>query len=354
MKMRFNLLLISSIILCFFPLKMSANSVSGLYTIPLHSVKFETQKNFSVLPIGWSKEGNAAFLIADKEHNTIFVIIFNAVEDKDLWVSPLYQLGNKTMAAVWNEQIDLLGEKLSSFSIIPDENPLYGGPVFSVFGDEYRLFSEETSLPGNRAIASLNLKIDSKMRGVKSIYHYVHDDSSHQSLLEFQVLGYFQSPWEKRVAVLSFEDTITDGGEDSVHLKFSGSHLSIGYRREFSFETQLIISVLSGQYYNTRTLLENGVDPDIKTPSGESLLLLAAKQNNWDLVFLLIEYNGAIAVVDDKKRTLLHYGAIHGNGEAVRKLLIAGLNKNFKDVEGETALSLARKNNSVDIVGLLE
>jgi len=352
--MRINILLIICMIICFYPAGVKANAVSGLYNIPHHSVKFEKQNNFSILPVGWSKDGKAAFLIVSKDQRTMSLLIFDAVDDKVLWKSPLYSLENKSMGTIWGDNAGQFSEKLSSSSIIPDENPQYGSPFFSSGDDDFKLFSEETSLPGNRVLSSVSLKIESKLRGFKTLYNYVHDDTSGQSLMDFHVLGYFQSPWEKRVAVLSAEDLLSDGGSERIELKFSGAHLSIGYRREVSSETQLIDYILSGQYYNARTILGRGVDPNVTVSSGDALILMAARQNNWDLVFLLIEYNAAIAVVDSRKRTLLHYGAVNGNIDIVRKLLSIGINKNFKDAEGESALSLARKNGHIDVVGLLD
>ncbi|MBI9100642.1 MAG: ankyrin repeat domain-containing protein, partial [Spirochaetaceae bacterium] len=94
--------------------------------------------------------------------------------------------------------------------------------------------------------------------------------------------------------------------------------------------------------------------PDSRTPTDEPLILLAARQFNWDIVFLLIEYKASFAVIDSRKRTLLHYAAIDGHEGIVKKLLTLGINKRFTDIEGETALSLAEKNHHTSLLPLLE
>ncbi len=354
MKLRINKLFILALLFLSFITGIWGNSVSGIYSIPLNSVKFEKKSNFSILPVGWSPKGNAAFVIIDRDDNTLSLMILDAVIDKILWISTPEDLGRRSPGTVWRENSDLFSENLSRWEIIPNEHPQYGGLQFSFREDEFKLFSKETLLTVNSGIASVSLKIESKLRGTKSLYNYVHDTETAKSLFSFNVLGYFQSPWENRIAVLSVSDYQNAEGEGFSELKFSGAHLSIGYKKMESSETLLIDSVLSGQFYNARQLLIDGADPDATVPTGDPLILMAAKQNNWDIVFLLIEHKADIAVIDGDKRTLLHYGALLGDSEAVRKLILLGINKNFKDIEGESALSLARNNNFMNVVNLLE
>lgn len=354
MNLRNRKLFTMGLLFFFLNIGIGANSVSGIYSIPRNSVKFEKKSQYSILPVGWSKKGNAAFVIIDRDHNNLSMLIVDAVMDRVLWTSSQQSLSNSSPAAVWSKNSDLFSENLSQWGIIPDENPQYGGLQFSIGGDDFKLYSEETPLAGNRGIASMSLKIESKLRGSKSLFKYVENPDQGRALLAFYALGYFQSPWEKRIAVLSLSDFFSSESGEISELKFSGAHLAIGYMKTESTDTMLIDAVLSGQFYNARTLLSNGADPDITVPTGDPLILMAAKQNNWDLVFLLIDYKADVAVIDGDMRTLLHYGAEQGGLEVVRKLILFGLNKNFKDRNGKTALSLARKNNFIDVVNLLK
>lgn len=354
MKLRIIKLFILCLLFLSFTISVWGNSVSGVYTVPLNSVKFEKKSHYSILPVGWSKKGNAAFVIIDKEKSTHTLFILDTVIDKVLWTSSPTDLNGRSLSTLWSKKSDLFSENLSRWDIIPNDHPQYGGLRFSFGGDDFKLYSEETLLTANRGIAALTLNIESQLRGNKSLYKYVHDSAKGNTLVSFHVLGYFQSPWEKRIAVLSVSDFQSSENEDFSELKFSGAHLGIGYKRIESTESMLIESVLSGQFYNTRQLLLEGENPDTTIPTGTPLILMAAKQNNWDLVFLLIDYKADIAVIDGDKRTLLHYGAELGDVEAVRKLILLGINKDFKDVEGDSALSLALENDFIDVVNLLE
>ncbi|MDA3812105.1 MAG: ankyrin repeat domain-containing protein [Spirochaetaceae bacterium] len=324
--MRFNKLLTLFIFFILFYSSLAANSVSGQYDMPLNSVKFEKQEIFSIFPIGWSKNGNSAFLIYKKTQKpSAWLITFDAIEDKVLWISDKYEINEtNSILTIWNDQVDLFSDKLSEANIIPDLNPQFGGLSFTMMQDDYSIFSEELRQAGQQGITSLSLKIVSKKRGEKSLYEYTQSDKQDLVLIDFQVLGYFKSPWEDRIAVVSAEDSHREKENNILTLRFSGAHLSIGYRRIENEETQLIDAVLGGQFYNTRNLLIQGINPNSRVSTGESLVLLAAKQYNWDIVFLLLEYGADLQGRDKDKRSLLYYAEQEGNIDAVKRLLLLG------------------------------
>ena len=345
MRIRFNtLLIICSFFLGPF-LQVGANSVSGQYAFPRNSIKFEKQKEFSLLPVGWSKNGNAAFVVINKSTQTMSLSIIDSIEDTLLWESAEYDLRTQSMAVVWNQMADTFSNHLAEFDIIPQNTPVYGGLNFTTSNDNFLLFHDETNLVGQNRINTLSLKIQSEKRGVKNLYKYVQDQNSGRFLMGFQVLGYFKSPWENRIIVLSSQEFVEGEEEAITELKFSGAHLTIGYVKEVTSDNQLIDSVLSGQFYNSRNLLKNGADPNIHVAGGKSLILMAAHQFNWDIVQLLYEYKASLAVVDQDNRTLLHYAVLDGNLEIVRMLMVWGINTNFRDNNGETAIALAKRLN---------
>lgn len=353
MKIKINKQLILFSFLCLFQNILPANSVAGLYSMPQNSVKFEKQPDYSIFPIGWSKKGNAAFWIHSKKEEIVQLIIIDTVDDSDLWISDEFNTAQQKLSEHWHSQIRLFSERLAEHNIIPDEVPLYGSTRFSLIDDEYEIFPEETNLTGNRGISTVHLKIQSRKRGEKTLFRYIHNTDTDMLLSEFMVLGYFRSPWEERVAVISVLEFYTDKGIEDIDLKISGAHLTIGYRRAVSEETKLQDAVLSGQFYNCRTLLIKGADPDSVISTGEALLIVAARQNNWDLVFLLIQFEASIAVIDSNRRTLLHYAALYGDEEIAGKLILLGLNRNFKDVNGETASVLAERNGHEHLLHML-
>lgn len=359
--MRFNKLLMFFVIYGLFFSGLGAESVSGQYTMPVKSVKFEKCENYSILPVGWSKKGNAAFLLFNREPWTdqstsgVKLIIINTVEDQVLWLSPLFEVGDSAgIASLWNENSLLFSEKLSQNGIIPQENAQYGGTAFTLLNDDYKVFSEESRLTGVNGLASVSLKIESKKRGSKLLYKFVQSPESKNILVNFKVLGFFKSPWENRLAVAYVEDTLNVNGEDSVLLKFSGAHLTIGFRRVENNDTKLIDAVMSGQYYNSMNLLKNGADPKTTLVTGEHLLILAARQFNWDIVFLLVQYGADINQIDKFSRNLMHYAVLNGNLSIVERLQILGVDTNLVDSSGYTSLALAEKKGLSQIQNILK
>jgi len=353
--MRINILLILFALFIIFPVYISANAVSGQYSLPVSSVRFEKQGNFSLLPVGWSKEGNAAFVIINRSKKNVKLLIINTIEDNILWVSPVFGMDDtRNLNQIWNDNIDIFSNKLADFGIIPDGNPRYGGTAFSEENDNFRLHAKELRQTGVDGITSLSLNIFSEKRGEKTLYKYIYTKERDAILIDFQVLGYFRSPWESRIIAVSAENILKPTGEDFVELRFSGAHLSHGYTRIVNKDTHLIDAVLGGQFYNSRTLLQKGANANSTVQTGEPLVLLAARQFNWDLVFLLIEYGADTRESDKRGRSLLHYAVIDDNEEVVRKLQQIGINETLRDIDGETPLSLAEKMNHMEIISLLK
>ena len=338
-----------------------ANPIAGQYSIPLNSIKFEKLENYSFLPVGWSKKGNIALLVHNREirpgetGSGIKLLIFNTVTDKEIWVSSLYAVDSiSLLSSVWRTNVDLFSEKLSDAGIIPDYSPQYGGTLFSLDNDKYQIQTDEKKQIGIEGISSLSLIINSENRGTKSLYKYYFNQSSSEILAEFRVLGYFRSPWEKRISVVSGETIINSDGLEIVGIRLSGAHLTIGYSRKVTEDNKLIDAVLSGQFYNSRNLLKNGARVNNKVSSGEALILMAARQNNWDIVFLLLDYGATLNVPGKSGRTLLHYAAISGERSVCISLLHRGADRSIKDSNGETAYSLALRNGFDEIAGLLK
>lgn len=325
-----------------------ANNVAGLYNPPRFSVKFEKESALSILPVGWSKEGKTALLVEDHGDNTLRLIIVDTVVDSLLFDSQATEVKSGGIAGFWNTRLEEFSAKLAESGIIPEAKPLYGSGTFSQGNEKYTLNAEVRRLEGERGIAALSLTISSDRRGFKELYSYVYDGKNENILLDFTVLGYFRSPWENRIAVVSLADL-----GDSRVVSLNGAHLTSGYRREITGDTRLADAVLSGQFYMTEMALEKGADPRYTVPGAAPLVLLAASQGNWDIVFLLLEKGAEASVVDSSGSTLLHYAVMQDNRDSVIKLLKMGLNKNYRDGEGRTPLDLARTGGFTDLSDLL-
>ncbi|MBN2656196.1 MAG: ankyrin repeat domain-containing protein [Spirochaetales bacterium] len=331
---------------------LRANRVSGLYDPPVRSVRFGNANPYSFIPVGWSDSGQSAFMIHNHESGEVLLTIFDAVEDKSLYVSETFFLSDGGIPSLWYDHQDAFSQKLGEFSILPDGDPSYGPAVFSWGNDEYSIYNEVTNLPGNRGIASLSLLISSEKKGMKKVTSYIHKDED-VLLLDSSIAGYYLSSSERRILVISLDDLEYQDGKENRVLRFNGAHLTIGYVRERNENSGLIDAVLSGQYYTARSWLNKGSDPGVEV-EGIPLLFMAAEQGNWDIVFLLMENGASPAAVDNRGRILLHYAAGEGNREAVVKLLALGMNRKFRDEDGRTPADLAEESGFYDLVPLLK
>jgi len=156
--------------------------------------------------------------------------------------------------------------------------------------------------------------------------------------------------------------------------------------------TALYIAARAGDPAATRVLLAAGADANAAMPAtGETVLMTAAKEGNSDVVRALLTggvddvslgelgdaraatrvaeaagyssvTNPAIATnyadVNARERlygrTALMIAAIEGHADVVRLLVEAGTDLSIVDAEGQTALTLARSSNNLDVAALLE
>lgn len=159
------------------------------------------------------------------------------------------------------------------------------------------------------------------------------------------------------------------------------------------FGTVLAVAAAGGKYEWTKFCLEHGADPNKdKVEEYKTVLAAAAEGGHVDVVTLLLEHgakmegSGTIVIAAEAGKTetiefLLQNGAnIHeigvehptderetedmgsalhkavdgGHKETVKFLLDNGADVNLKDVQGRTALKLARQSNRSAIAALLE
>jgi len=87
-------------------------------------------------------------------------------------------------------------------------------------------------------------------------------------------------------------------------------------------------------------LLEYNIDMDIKNIEGQSALILATQQNNWDLVKMLLNYDVDVNVTDINGNTSVSIAAIRGEKYLViTDLLLSNLAKiNIKDKNDKTVI----------------
>lgn len=123
-------------------------------------------------------------------------------------------------------------------------------------------------------------------------------------------------------------------------------------------ESALLVAVENGQYDVARVLLENGADPNVKcTVDNEceiALLVAAAtKHDNSRMVLLLMLYGADIKACNESGQNALHVAAIYGNQDVVWTLLNYIDDIDAPDNEDDTALNLAATHGSTAVVELL-
>jgi len=100
-------------------------------------------------------------------------------------------------------------------------------------------------------------------------------------------------------------------------------------------------------------LLENGADVNAKNNNGETCLYYATKENNIEIVQLLLENGADINAINNYGKTPLIYSIWSNNKDIVELLIQKGADVNAKNNYGDTPLYYAIKENNKDIVELL-
>lgn len=100
-------------------------------------------------------------------------------------------------------------------------------------------------------------------------------------------------------------------------------------------------------------LLENGANPfQMIDKKGRNGVTIALENKNLELIGNIVRYAGN--KTDVQGNTILHYAARLSDASTVQKLLSFGLDKNAKNVSGETAYTIATRWRRSDVAALLE
>lgn len=153
-------------------------------------------------------------------------------------------------------------------------------------------------------------------------------------------------------AVLGNDINITDSdGNTPIHIavsaksgsKILSSLIKKGYpfdTRNSSGYTPLALAVINNEIDAANTLLENGALPfSAINNRGETVLTLAFKEKNTEMLGYIVKYSADKS--DIKGNTILHYAARYADEDTVKRLLKFNLNKNVKNLSGETPYQTA-------------
>ena len=107
-------------------------------------------------------------------------------------------------------------------------------------------------------------------------------------------------------------------------------------------ESQLHLAVRQDLCYIAESLLDHGMDPDIKTPDGSTPLHWATIRGNLPLVELLLKRGAGIDAQNCARETVLHTCLqYNSHSEIISFLLRWGISLNEMDSQGRTSLHLA-------------
>ena len=168
-------------------------------------------------------------------------------------------------------------------------------------------------------------------------------------------------PKEKSLmyAVLGKDKMLTDSdGNTPVHIAVQSraadsvinSLVANGYpfdTRNTAGYTPLSLAVASGQKDKASLLLKKGANPFIEINSeGDNAVSLAFKEKSGELLGYIVKY--AKDKTDVRGNTLLHYAARLADTVTLERLLDLGMDKNAKNVSGETPYDVARNWKKMD------
>jgi hypothetical protein len=200
-------------------------------------------------PIGWSKDGKFAYYLepVDEACDCYFAKLFivDLKSDKVLWsfdynsesIDDAKQAKKPyTLATLWQDKRELFSGKLKEYAIQPQGRfavqpfPInYGGDQLTAdltLKEKEGANAEDARLYG--VINKATLQLISKHNGKKTISEMAYTEAMP---LDVKVLGYLQSPFEPRIAVILLE--AYRGYEGPPHVgavKVAGASLTGGFK----------------------------------------------------------------------------------------------------------------------------
>ena len=107
-------------------------------------------------------------------------------------------------------------------------------------------------------------------------------------------------------------------------------------------QTLLMAAVQKGCFNLSKTLLDEGADPDLSGSNSENPLLLASFNNSTDMILLLLDYGAEVNVRNNFNHTPLCLSCYNGNAKAFYSILEHGADVNERgDLNGSTPLMYA-------------
>ena len=212
---------------------------AGEYEMPKELVYNENADDFltyKLYPIGWSKDGEFAYVVEPADEGSGFYLfelhVFDMVNNKDSWVWKLDETEEGNLETVWKENYEKFKETLNKYEITQQDNFELAKGTTKYKGNEYQItLDTKTKIEpdfGFDVISEFKVSINSEDLGVKEIYKHKEDDFS--MLVGTYVPGYILSPNSGRVVVIcQMERWGAEGPPNVVYFELVGSDLLLGF-----------------------------------------------------------------------------------------------------------------------------
>lgn len=188
-------------------------------------------------PIGWSKDGNFAYLIepADEALGNYMmgIVIISTVSNEVLWdwytepevEEDLYR------EEIWSKEYDKFKEKLNKYKIIQQRNIKLHDAYFNYKEKDYVVWLETDLVKdadfGIDLVGGSTLYIKSPQMGKKEIINRKYEASM---ILTQQIAGCLISPYEDRIAVIVRNERIGyEGPPNIIEFEVFGTNLTTSF-----------------------------------------------------------------------------------------------------------------------------
>jgi ankyrin repeat protein len=123
---------------------------------------------------------------------------------------------------------------------------------------------------------------------------------------------------------------------------FSSQYMVAAFSKD-SENLALRVAVIGKNFEQVAKCLKKGADRDSTNSYGFTPLLIAARDNNWSIAELLIAEKATIDFQGYNKNTALHMAARYNSLDVVALLLRAKADTSLKDSDGKKAVDYAQE-----------
>lgn len=131
-------------------------------------------------------------------------------------------------------------------------------------------------------------------------------------------------------------------------------HKEIDYHLYFDGQTVLHIATRHGNLRDLMSLINNGVNLDVKDCNGYTAAWIAVACNNFSFLEALHGAGACISQVDPDNQTIMHYAAQHAADSCIEYLALHLDCINTQDAYGRTPVYTATRHSNISTVYILE